>query len=71
MNTYLLIEAYNNIGKVAYVETVNNQDNIVSWIVKDQSIITVTAYTKLKDAKKQADFLNDLYKIKKNKSFLY
>ena len=61
MNTYLVIETTNVLGKVAYVETVSNSDNLKKY-VNDKSIISMSAYSVKKQALKQAEMLNKLYK---------
>lgn len=57
MNTYLVIETTNVLGKVAYVETVSNSDNLKKY-VDDKSIISISVYPIKKQALKQAEMLN-------------
>lgn len=62
MNTYLVIETRNVLGRVAYVDTVGSSINLLNYNSKDKNMYSISAYTKLKDAKEQVDFLNGLYK---------
>lgn len=61
MNTYLVIETTNSLGRVAYVETVSPFTNIHSYSCGGNHIYSISAYTKKKDAQAQVDFLNKLY----------
>ena len=61
MNTYLVIETTNSLGRVAYVETVSPFINIHSYNWGSDYIYSISAYTKKKDAQAQVDFLNKLY----------
>ena len=61
MNTYLVLETENVIGKVAYVKTVSNTDNLKKYI-NDKKIISINAYSVKKQALKQAEILNEIYK---------
>lgn len=61
MNIYLVIESTNTMGKVAYVETVNNTINLLKYS-KDDNINSVSVYRIKGNAQAYADFLNKLYK---------
>ena len=61
MKTWALIETENVIGKVAYVETINETENVLS-LLKDNKIKSISIYTSKKQAQEQADKLNALFK---------
>lgn len=62
MKTYLVIESKNTLlGKVAYIETVTESDNLKKYY-RDDKVSSVSAYTTKKAAQQQVDFLNELYK---------
>ena len=61
MNTYALIETENVIGKVAYVETINETENVLG-LLKDNKIKSISIYRTKKEALKQAQQLNEIYK---------
>jgi hypothetical protein len=63
MKTYLVIESKNVLGKVAYIETVTESDNLLKYS-NDDTVLSVSAYTTKKSAQQQVDFLNELYKEK-------
>lgn len=62
MNTYLVIETRNVLGRVAYIDTVDSSINLLKYDRGDKDMYSISAYTKLKDARAQVDFLNKLYK---------
>ena len=61
MKLYLVIESKNVLGKVAYIETVTESDNLLKYY-NDDTVLSVSAYTTKKSAQQQVDFLNKLYK---------
>lgn len=61
MKTYLVIESKNALGKVAYIDTVTESDNLLRYS-NDDTVLSVSAYTTKKSAQQQVDFLNKLYK---------
>ena len=61
MKLYLVIESKNVLGKVAYIETVTESDNLLKYS-NDDTVLSVSAYTTKKSAQQQVDFLNKLYK---------
>lgn len=61
MNTYALIETENVIGKVAYVETINQNENVLS-LLKDNKIKSISIYRTKKEATQQAERINAIYK---------
>lgn len=63
MKTYLVIETFTDFGKVAYIEKVTSSDNLLRYQKQDGKIVSLSAYTRLNEAKKQVDFLNKLYNI--------
>lgn len=65
MNTYLVIETFTDFGKVAYIETVSSGENLLRYKKQDGKIVSISAYTRLNEAKKQVDFLTKLYNINK------
>lgn len=60
-NTYLVIETENNVGKVAYVETVSPYNNLKGY-ADNKKIRSISAYAVKKQAQEQAEMLNDLYR---------
>ena len=63
MKTYLVIETFTDFGKAAYIETVSASENLLRYKKQDGKIVSISAYTRLNKAKKQVDFLNELYNI--------
>lgn len=61
MKTYLVIESENTFGKVAYIETITENDNLLKYM-NNKKVKSISTYTTKKVAQQQVDFLNKLYK---------
>ena len=63
-NTYLVIETENNMGKVAFVETVSPYINLKGY-ADNKKIRSISAYAVKKQAQEQVEMLNALYEERK------